>query len=155
MSHTEDTNHVTSSCTASTTDFSGTNDNRLLLPFTIKQDDLAQLSRTIAEVLTYLLQPRNRQCLPASHYGKRLSEKELLRKLTDKNVRILIDAGAQIVSLAYYLASLLTNFASQLELSNRDLVGVWLQVDCELRVRSILMIWDAPCFCTAMAERHH
>lgn len=100
MSRAEDTNHVTSSYIASTTGFSGTNDNRLLLPFTIKQDDLAQLRHTNAEVLTYLLQPRNRHCIPASDYGKRLSEKELLRRLKDNNIRILIDAGAQIVSLA-------------------------------------------------------
>ncbi|KAF7513901.1 hypothetical protein GJ744_006515 [Endocarpon pusillum] len=43
-----------------TTGFSGTNDNRFLLPLTIKQADLCALSHTNAEVLTYLLQPRSR-----------------------------------------------------------------------------------------------
>jgi len=47
----------TSSKTAKalTTGFSGTNDNRLLLPLTITQQDLPQLAHTNAEVLTYLL----------------------------------------------------------------------------------------------------
>jgi len=39
--------------------FSGTNDNRMMLPLTIRQDDLASLRQTSAEVLSYLLQPRN------------------------------------------------------------------------------------------------
>ena len=43
-----------------TTGFSGTNDNRLLLPLTIRQDDLAALSHTNAAVLTYLLHQPNR-----------------------------------------------------------------------------------------------
>ncbi|KAI9824011.1 MAG: hypothetical protein M1826_007544 [Phylliscum demangeonii] len=41
-----------------TTGFSGTNDNRTMMPLTIKQQDLAGLSHTNAEVMTYLLQPR-------------------------------------------------------------------------------------------------
>lgn len=63
---------------ASTTGFSGTNDNRLLLPLTIEQDDLSQLTHTNAEVLTYLLQSRNRHYLRASHHEKRLSKRQLL-----------------------------------------------------------------------------
>lgn len=39
-----------------TTGFSGTNDNRRMLPLTIRQEDLPELSHTNAEVLTYLLQ---------------------------------------------------------------------------------------------------
>ncbi|KAH9983718.1 hypothetical protein F4779DRAFT_624519, partial [Xylariaceae sp. FL0662B] len=45
---------------AKTTGFSGTNDNRTMLPLTIRQDDLPSLRHTSAEVLSYLLQPRNR-----------------------------------------------------------------------------------------------
>ncbi|KAK7960428.1 hypothetical protein PG988_011642 [Apiospora saccharicola] len=44
-----------------TTGFSGTNDNKTMLPLNIKQDDLRPLSHTNAEVLTYLLQPRSRK----------------------------------------------------------------------------------------------
>ena len=43
-----------------TTGFSGTNDNRTMLPLNIKQQDLPQLAHTSAEVLTYLLNRRNR-----------------------------------------------------------------------------------------------
>lgn len=42
-----------------TTGFSGTNNNRTMLPLTITQEDLPELSHTNAEVLTYLLQPRS------------------------------------------------------------------------------------------------
>ena len=49
-----------------TTGFSGTNDNRTLLPLNIAQKDLAGLSHTNAEVLTYLLEPRNRSYVLAA-----------------------------------------------------------------------------------------
>ncbi|EEP82369.1 conserved hypothetical protein [Uncinocarpus reesii 1704] len=98
-----------------TTGFSGTNDNRRLLPLTIKQHDLPGLSHTNAEVLTYLLQERNRQYnLAACSEGQRLSEIDLLRRLKSMNIRILIDAGAFI-----------------LEMDNRTLVKDWLQIDPE------------------------
>ncbi|KAF2276617.1 uncharacterized protein EI97DRAFT_450390 [Westerdykella ornata] len=106
-----------------TTGFSGTNDTRHQLPMTIKQNDLQSLSHTNAEVLYYLLQPRNR------HYvrmidgrGRRLSEEGFLKKLLrteggeswerSRPIRILIDAGAQI-----------------LEHDNRGLANLWLQID--------------------------
>jgi hypothetical protein len=49
-----------------TTGFSGINDNRRMLPLTIKQNDLPGLSHTNAEVLTYLLQKRSRQYILAA-----------------------------------------------------------------------------------------
>lgn len=98
-----------------TTGFSGTNDNRRLLPLTIEQQDLPGLSHTNAEVLTYLLQNRNRQyMLAARPDGRRLSEHELLDQLTKKKIRILIDAGAFV-----------------LEMDNRSLVRAWLEQDYE------------------------
>ena len=101
--------------TALTVGFSGTNDNRTLLPLNIVQNDLPGLSHTNAEVLTYLLQPRNRKYIPASDSrGRRLSEWALLRKLKDHNIRMLLDAGAQI-----------------LELDNISLATTWLKVDIE------------------------
>ncbi|KAL9620083.1 MAG: hypothetical protein Q9160_005373 [Pyrenula sp. 1 TL-2023] len=100
---------------ALTTGFSGTNDNRDMLPMTIKQHDLHSLSHTNAEVLAYLLQHRNRNFVLAAHRdGKRLSEVDLLKRLKVAKIRILIDAGAQI-----------------LELDNAGLARQWLQEDHE------------------------
>ncbi|KUL85151.1 hypothetical protein ZTR_06218 [Talaromyces verruculosus] len=100
-----------------TTGFSGTNDNRVLLPLTIKQQDLPGLSHTNAEVLTYLLQWRNRDYqLAVNAFGKRFSELELLVHLKERGIRILIDAGAFI-----------------LEMDNRTLVKEWLDKDHEAK----------------------
>ena len=98
-----------------TTGFSGTNDNRTLLPLTIKQEDLRGLSHTNAEVLTYLLQPRNRgYVLAADNLGRHIAELDLLRKLCSQGIRMLIDAGAQV-----------------LEMDNISLVKAWLKIDHE------------------------
>ena len=100
---------------ALTTGFSGTNDNRTMLPLTIKQEDLPGLSHTNAEVLTYLLQRRSRQYVLAADFrGRHLSEFDLLKKISSMNIRILIDVGAQI-----------------LEMDNLSLVRAWLSVDFE------------------------
>ncbi|KAH7323576.1 hypothetical protein BKA65DRAFT_511056 [Rhexocercosporidium sp. MPI-PUGE-AT-0058] len=97
---------------ARTTGFSGTNDNKMMLPLNIKQDDLPSLCQTNAEVLTYILQSRNRRYKRAAWQGKRLTEVELLREMAGMEVRILIDAGAYI-----------------LEMNNRNLVRAWLDID--------------------------
>jgi Protein of unknown function (DUF3638)/Protein of unknown function (DUF3645) len=86
-----------------TTGFSGTNDNKTMLPLTIQQRDLKALSHTNAEVLTYLLQSRNRRFVPASDaLGKHITEKSLLELLTQLKLKILIDAGAQILEMDNY-----------------------------------------------------
>ena len=98
-----------------TVGFSGTNDNRTLLPLNVLQNDLPGLSHTNAEVLTYLLQARNRRYyVVADDRGKRLSEKAFLEDLKRKSIRMLIDAGALI-----------------LELDNYSLAKTWLAVDTE------------------------
>lgn len=100
---------------ALTTGFSGTNDNKTTLPLTIKQADLPALSHTSAEVLTYLLQPRSRRyMLAANRGGKHITEVELLGMLFHNRIRMLIDAGAQI-----------------LEMDNLSLVRAWLKIDRE------------------------
>ncbi|KAF2396522.1 hypothetical protein EJ06DRAFT_222752 [Trichodelitschia bisporula] len=100
---------------ALTTGFSGTNDNRRMLPLTIQQDDLPGLSHTNAQVLAYLLQSRNRSyVLAATQTGQHISEKELLIRLRGKGIRILIDAGALI-----------------LEMDNHSLAREWLQIDTQ------------------------
>ncbi|THC92491.1 hypothetical protein EYZ11_008029 [Aspergillus tanneri] len=98
-----------------TSGFSGTNDNRRLLPLTIKQQDLPQLLHTNAEVLTYLLQQRNRLYqLAVTKDGSRFSELDLVTYLMQRKIRVLIDAGAFI-----------------LEMDNRTLVRAWLQEDTQ------------------------
>jgi Protein of unknown function (DUF3645) len=97
-----------------TTGFSGTNDNRYLLPTSITQEDpLSQLS-TNALVLRYLLQPEN------NHYectggpdGERETATAFLERLVrqDPEIRVLLDVGAQM-----------------LELQNEDLVRYWLNL---------------------------
>lgn len=95
-----------------TTGFSGTNDGKRLLPLTINQHDLPRLAYTNAEVLTYLLQTRNRGYKVAQDYLKRrLTERGLLQEITNMGIRVLIDAGAQI-----------------LEMDNRTLAKEWLDM---------------------------
>jgi hypothetical protein len=109
---------VSPSCRVS--GFSGTNDTRHQLPLSINQNDLPQLAHTNAEVLVYLLEKRNREYVRmVDSHNKRLSEDGLLKKLANpysnpKRIRILIDAGAQI-----------------LEYDNRSLVKAWLKEDHE------------------------
>lgn len=96
-----------------TTGFSGTNDTKVMLPLTIRQQDLAGLSHTNAEVLTYLLHQRNRgYMVMASREGTRLGEERFLHLLKTHNIKVLIDAGAQI-----------------LEMDNLALAKKWLEVD--------------------------
>lgn len=85
-----------------------------MLPLTIQQSDLPSLHQTNAEVLTYLLQERNRGYHTVAHAGRRLSETEFLGQLRDKKIRVLIDAGAYI-----------------LEMSNEDLVKTWMDIDTQ------------------------
>jgi hypothetical protein len=96
-----------------TTGFSGTNDTKVMLPLTISQQDLAGLSHTNAEVLTYLLHQRNRGYrIMASRDGARMGEEAFLKLLCANRIKVLIDAGAQI-----------------LEMDNLTLVKKWLEVD--------------------------
>ena len=97
-----------------TVGFSRTNDNKTIQPLNDVQEDLPGLAHTNAEVLTYLLQPRNRRYVHASRYGKRLSEKAFLHLLLKYNIRMLLDAGALI-----------------LEMDNTSLAQAWLEVDNE------------------------
>ncbi|KAI1327589.1 hypothetical protein F5Y16DRAFT_399163 [Xylariaceae sp. FL0255] len=100
---------------ARSTGFSGTNDNRMMLPLTINQKDLPSLKHTSAEVLSYLLQPRNRCYFVMTHpSGARWSEKDLLKNLHGFGIRVLIDSGAYV-----------------LEMSNEGLAREWLNADPE------------------------
>ncbi|KXH27289.1 hypothetical protein CSIM01_02573 [Colletotrichum simmondsii] len=117
-----------SSSSAMTTGFSGTNDNRTMLPLTITQDDLPGLSHTNAEVLTYLLHDRSREChRVVGPRGARASEIDLLRELHCRGIRILIDAGAQI-----------------LEMDNETLAKQWLMVDEQAAAALFFDQWNKP-----------
>ncbi|KAL0573927.1 hypothetical protein V5O48_008024 [Marasmius crinis-equi] len=87
-----------------TTGFSGTNDNRFLLPTSISQQDPLQQNGTNAKVLTYLLQRENNHyhCAALSD-GGRLPVVEFLQYMTrvtsDQPVQVLLDVGAQMLDL--------------------------------------------------------
>ncbi|RYP33766.1 hypothetical protein DL767_004633 [Monosporascus sp. MG133] len=95
-----------------TTGFSGTSDECANFPLTIKQDNLPSLAHTNAEVLTYLLQYRSRSYVVMEEDHMRLSEVSFLQVLKRHNIRVLIDAGAQI-----------------LEMNNSELAETWLKLD--------------------------
>ncbi|KAL8766975.1 MAG: hypothetical protein Q9209_006387 [Squamulea sp. 1 TL-2023] len=85
-----------------TTGFSGTNDNRFLLPSSIAQRDLPELKHTSGKVLEFLVKPENvvYSCAKDSK-GAHLPSLGLLEFITqsDARVRVLIDVGAQILDL--------------------------------------------------------
>ncbi|KAI0296910.1 hypothetical protein B0F90DRAFT_1819762 [Multifurca ochricompacta] len=97
-----------------TTGFSGTNDNRYLLPTSISQEDPVSQLSTNALVLQYLLQPENNhyECTEGEN-GERESAKAFLQRLVnqDPEIRVLLDVGAQM-----------------LELQNKELVRHWLSL---------------------------
>jgi hypothetical protein len=97
-----------------TTGFSGTNDNRFLLPTSITQEDPVSQLSTNALVLQYLLQPENNQyeCTEGIN-GERESAKAFLQRLIrhEPEIRVLLDVGAQM-----------------LELQNKQLARHWLSL---------------------------
>ncbi|KAJ5136400.1 hypothetical protein N7448_004954 [Penicillium atrosanguineum] len=97
-----------------TTGFSGTNDNRLLLPRSTPQCDLPHLLHTNAMVISCLLREENRSCILAQDRGGRqLSTMHLIALIKTQcpSVRVIIDVGAQI-----------------LESSNRWVATHWLSI---------------------------
>ena len=85
-----------------TTGFSGTNDNRYLLPLPIAQVDSAGHLHTNAKVLQYLLQPENnRYQLATGNDNERLTVDGLLDLLVaaDPPVQVLLDVGAQVLEM--------------------------------------------------------
>jgi hypothetical protein len=85
-----------------TTGFSGTNDNRLLLPTSITQEDLGFALDTNARVLHHLLLPQNDhyECTKGGN-GERESTTAFLERLVrqDPEIRVLLDVGAQMLEL--------------------------------------------------------
>ncbi|KAG2038864.1 hypothetical protein BDR03DRAFT_953798 [Suillus americanus] len=92
-----------------TTGFSGTNDNRYLLPSSIVQHDLEYQRSTNARVLAFLLRPENNsyKCIPPGQKVHAFIDSLVAQT---PEVRVLLDVGAQM-----------------LELRNRELAEAWLQ----------------------------
>ncbi|KAF8729325.1 hypothetical protein RHS02_07821, partial [Rhizoctonia solani] len=100
------------------TGFSGTNDNRYLLPTSISQADPVRQLSTNALVLTYLLQPENNFYLcMRNKEGGSLTNKGLMELLVAQTpeIRILLDVGAQII-----------------DMKNKELVEYWLSLRPEI-----------------------
>ncbi|EEB96979.1 hypothetical protein MPER_03793 [Moniliophthora perniciosa FA553] len=113
-----------------TTGFSGTNDNRFLLPTSISQEDPLQQSGTNAKLLTYLGKREN------DHYrcaalpnGGLLSSQEFLEYLTEQTsenpVQVLLDVGAQMLDLrnedlAKYWLTLREDMAAAIFFNDKD-----------------------------------
>ncbi len=96
-----------------TTGFSGTNDNRFVLPSSISQRDLPELQHTSGKVLDYVSRKENLiyRCARDDR-GRQLSAEGLVSYLyeMDSTIRVLIDVGAQV-----------------LDTTNRDFVKVWME----------------------------
>ncbi|KAJ7035592.1 hypothetical protein C8F04DRAFT_1258798 [Mycena alexandri] len=94
----------------STTGFSGTNDNKYLLPLSIEQRDQPSQLHTNAQVLDYILQKENRAVI----YTDCDDALGLLRRVVKQEppVMVLLDVGAQV-----------------LELQNVDVAREWLNLD--------------------------
>jgi hypothetical protein len=91
-----------------TTGFSGTNDNRYLLPSSIAQHDLDYQRSTNARVLAFLLRPENNcyRPIPSGQKVQRFIDTLIAQT---PEVRVLLDVGAQM-----------------LELKNQELAEAWL-----------------------------
>jgi hypothetical protein len=85
-----------------TTGFSGTNDNRYLLPTSITQEDPDFVLGTNALVMQYLLRPENDryECTEGDN-GMREPATAFLQRLVkqDPEIRVLLDVGAQMLEL--------------------------------------------------------
>ena len=110
-----------------TTGFSGTNDNKYLLPLSIRQRDLPELQHTSALVIEIVLREENAvyHCVKNLNGGQ-VTAKELIAFMVgaDSSVQVLVDVGAQIIDL--------TNQAvirAWLDLSYRAEAGVYFDED--------------------------
>ncbi|VDB86671.1 unnamed protein product [Peniophora sp. CBMAI 1063] len=105
-----------------TTGFSGTKDNRFLLPTSISQKDLPEQRGTDALVLSHMLQPENSY---AAYTGTRSGEGYLQFIVSQKPViRVVLDVGAQM-----------------LDLKNEAFARVWLEL-CDESVQAAIFFKD-------------
>jgi hypothetical protein len=115
-----------------TTGFSGTNDNRHLLPTSITQEDPEFVLGTNALVLQHLLRPENDhyECTDGDK-GEREPTTTFLERLVKQNpdIRVLLDVGAQILELqneevARYWLSLRPDVSAAIFFNDLDCITV-------------------------------
>jgi len=115
-----------------TTGFSGTNDNRYLLPISIEQLDQQEQRNTNARVLSFLLQPENSYMRIAArnNNNERMSVEGLLGMLVKPSegpqFKVLLDVGAQV-----------------LELSNKEVAQKWLGLDVDHSAQAAVYFSDS------------
>ncbi|EPS45484.1 hypothetical protein H072_529 [Dactylellina haptotyla CBS 200.50] len=95
-----------------TTGFSGTNDNRHLLPTSIKQLDLPQQLHTNSLVLTNILREENNTIIKAQSSKDKAVEILTLTVEQSPKIQVLLDVGAAI-----------------LELNNKQVAAKWLELE--------------------------
>jgi hypothetical protein len=118
-----------------TTGFSGTNDNRFLLPTSISQCDPVQQLSTNALVLGYLLQPENNhyRCIQGGTKDAPTSEEFLaLLVRQEPPIRVLLDVGAQMLDkrndeLVKHWLKLLPDVAAAVFFADNDELSVLTQ----------------------------
>jgi hypothetical protein len=105
------------------TGFSGTNDNRFLLPLTINQADMEAHLHTNAMVLHYLEQKENSKVLYLP--GNATCVRGMLEHLqgNEPEARVLLDVGAQV-----------------LELQNQGVAELWLDVDPRPEIEAAVFV---------------
>ena len=105
------------------TGFSGTNDNRFLLPQMIEQVDLEAHTHTNAMGLDCLLRQENSKVIHLPDAAKNI--RGMLEHLRDEeaNARVLLDVGAQV-----------------LELQNQEVAELWLEVDSRPEIEAAVFV---------------
>jgi hypothetical protein len=105
------------------TGFSGTNDNRFLLPQMIGQVDLEAHTHTNAMGLDCLLRPENSKVIHLPVAAKDI--RGMLEYLRDEEdlARVLLDVGAQV-----------------LELQNKEVAELWLEVDPRPEIEAAVFV---------------
>jgi hypothetical protein len=105
------------------TGFSGTNDNRFLLPVTVSQADTEAHLHTNAMVLQYLKQEENTKVIHLSEGT--MSVRGMLERLRvdEPNARVLLDVGAQV-----------------LELRNQGVAELWLEMDSRPEIEAAVFV---------------
>ena len=116
-----------------TTGFSGTNDNRYLLPTSIEQSDPTRQRSTNALVLSYMLQQENNHyhCGLGVVSGGSSTSDGLLEVITQQRpeIRVLLDVGAQVLDrkneeLAWHWLTLRSEVAAAVFFTENDELAV-------------------------------
>lgn len=86
------------------TGFSGTNDTKNILPLPIAQNDLKELESTNEDMREVLMRKENQsyEALPAN-----VSAMEILKRLKERAIPVLLDSGALMLEVFYYTLSII------------------------------------------------